>query len=245
MFHRKFVVLLDYRAAYNQERNRYGDVLCLDQTRVHLKPRRNEVSVLQILPVTSVLKYPLRWLSLTCQEMCQAWPNYQSNQSTKADNHQAALVLLTVMIRTELTRLTSDGRFAGDPSSFVTKLYCFHRDLITSMRVSWMATNRRMHTLVLKVWRWHNDNNTIKCNASILCCSAHRPRTVACSSPSLAFSLCFVLQNMSLVVYLVTMKAILRKLTLMEICKKGVRLQILPGCRRVMGKILRLQWWRS
>lgn len=60
MFYRKFVVLLVYRAAYNQERNRYGDVLCLDQTRVHLKPRRNEVSVLQILPVTSVLKYPLR-----------------------------------------------------------------------------------------------------------------------------------------------------------------------------------------
>uniref|UniRef100_A0A8C9TB12 protein-tyrosine-phosphatase n=1 Tax=Scleropages formosus TaxID=113540 RepID=A0A8C9TB12_SCLFO len=27
----------------NQERNRYGDVLCLDQTRVHLRLRRNEV----------------------------------------------------------------------------------------------------------------------------------------------------------------------------------------------------------
>ncbi|XP_048828956.1 tyrosine-protein phosphatase non-receptor type 9 [Brienomyrus brachyistius] len=28
----------------NQERNRYGDVLCLDQSRVHLKPRKGEIS---------------------------------------------------------------------------------------------------------------------------------------------------------------------------------------------------------
>ncbi|XP_023678582.1 tyrosine-protein phosphatase non-receptor type 9 isoform X2 [Paramormyrops kingsleyae] len=28
----------------NQERNRYGDVLCLDQSRVHLKPRMGEIS---------------------------------------------------------------------------------------------------------------------------------------------------------------------------------------------------------
>ncbi|CAL9696604.1 unnamed protein product [Knipowitschia caucasica] len=32
------------QAVYNQDRNRYGDVLCLDQTRVKLKPRRNQRS---------------------------------------------------------------------------------------------------------------------------------------------------------------------------------------------------------
>lgn len=35
------------RTPMNQERNRYGDVLCLDQSRVHLKPRMGEVRLTQ------------------------------------------------------------------------------------------------------------------------------------------------------------------------------------------------------